>query len=96
MEISVTVRHTSVPEDIKERARELVEKLARRAYRPQNAKIVLYHEHDRCVAELKMRLAGGQMIVASAEAGEFRTALDRMMDKASAQLDKTAKVVGRQ
>lgn len=95
MEVSITVRHTSVPEDIKERARELVEKLAKRAHRPQNVKIVLFHEHDRCVAEIKMRLAAGQIVVASAEAGEFRTALDRMIAKASAQLDKTAKVVER-
>jgi ribosomal subunit interface protein len=90
MEISITVRHGSVPDDLKDRGRELVEKLAKRANRPQSADIVLDQQHDKCIAELKLHLPGGQLVVASAEEHDFRSALDRMFDKAVAQLAKTA------
>ncbi len=88
MEVSITVRHTSVSDDIKERARELVDKLMLRAQAPQPAKVVLDQDHDKCLAELKMYIPGGHLVVATAEESDFRTALDRMVDKAAVQLDK--------
>ena len=90
MDISITVRHTSVPDDIKERAHELIEKLSKRATRATSAKVVLDQDHGKCTAELKLHLPGGNIVVASAEAEDFRTALDRMIDKASAQIVKTS------
>jgi ribosomal subunit interface protein len=90
MEISITVRHTSVTDDIKERAHELIEKLSKRAPRAISAKVVLDQDHGKCLAELKLHLPGGHVVVASSEHDDFRTALDRMVDKAAAQLIKTS------
>lgn len=90
MEVSITVRHTSVPRDIKEKAKELVEKLSKKASRPQSAKVILNQEHEKCLAELTMHLPGGHIVVASAEENDFRTALDRMVERAGVQLDKIA------
>jgi ribosomal subunit interface protein len=89
MEISITVRHTTVPRSLKEKARELIEKLANRAHRPHHAAVVFDSDHGRSVVELKLLMPKSQVVVASAEADDFKSALDRVIEKAGNQLDKT-------
>ena len=88
MKMIVTARHCEIPDDLRERARELLEKAARRATRPHRAEVVFDDDHQRKVVELQLYLPRNQVCVATAEAADFRTALDRAVDKLSNQLDK--------
>lgn len=88
MQITITARHCDVPEEIRTRAQEVGEKLARQAHRPQRMEIVFDEDHQRRVVELKMSLPRGQTLIATAEETDFRTALDRAADKLRSQLEK--------
>jgi ribosomal subunit interface protein len=88
MDTSITVRHTNISEEIKSRTHELVAKLASRAHRAQSAQVVFDLQHGRFVVELKLMLARNQVVVATAEESDARTALDRVIDKARNQLEK--------
>jgi len=90
VQTTVTARHCEIPDDVRERALEVADKLARMAHRPQRMEIVFDEDHQRHVAELKMWLPRGQTLVATAEATDFRTALDRAAEKLRTQLEKAA------
>ena len=88
MHTTVTARHCEIPEDLRQRALEFAEKLARIAHRPQRMEIVFDDNHQRRQVELVMSLPRGQTVVASAEATDFRSALDRAVEKLRSQLDR--------
>lgn len=88
MKTTVTARHCEVPEEIRTRAAEVSDKLARLAHRPQRMEIVFDNDHQRRVVELKMSLPRGQTLIATAEEVDFRTALDRAAEKLRSQLEK--------
>ncbi len=88
MKISITVRHTDVPDELKARASELLDKLAKKAHRPQRAKIIFDADHGECIVEIELRLARNQARVAKAAASDFRTALDLVIAKLAHQLDR--------
>lgn len=88
METTITVRHTNIPEDLKERARDLIGRLANRAHRPHGADVVFDVKHQTPTVELKLHLPRSQVVVASADAEDHRTALDRVVDKARSQLER--------
>jgi ribosomal subunit interface protein len=87
---TVTARHCEVPEEIRTRAEEVAEKLAKLAHRPQRMEIVFDDDHQRRVVELRMSLPRGQTLIATAEEVDFRTALDRAAEKLRSQLEKIA------
>jgi ribosomal subunit interface protein len=87
---TVTARHCEVPEEIRTRAEEVGEKLAKLAHRPQRMEIVFDDDHQRRVVELRMSLPRGQTLIAAAEEVDFRTALDRAAEKLRSQLEKMA------
>jgi ribosomal subunit interface protein len=86
---TITARHCEITDEIRTRAEEVAEKLARLAHRPQRMAVVFDQDHQRRVVELKMGLPRGQTLVATAEATDFRTALDRAAEKLRSQLAKT-------
>ncbi len=88
MNVKVTARHCEVDDDVRDRAVEQVRKVARLATRPQRAEIVFDRDHDRNIAELQLYLVGGKVCVSTAEASDFRTAIDRALAKLRNQLDK--------
>ena len=88
MQTKITARRTKVSEAIRERAVELVEKVAKKAHRPKHAAYIFDEEHDQKIVEVQLHLAGGKVKVATAEAENFRTAIDRVIDKLQAQVDK--------
>ena len=89
MKMTVTARHCDIPDDLRDRATELVEKAAKLAARPHRAEIIFDEDHQQKIVELQLYLAGGQVRVCTAEASDFRTALDRALDKLRNQLDKS-------
>ena len=90
MKTTVTARHCVIPEEIRTRAADVADKLARMAHRPQRMEIVFDVDHQRRVVELKMWLPRGQTLVAAGEETDFRTALDRAAEKLRSQLEKNS------
>ncbi len=88
MDVKITARHCEVDDDVRDRAVEQLRKVARVATRPQRAEIVFDRDHDRDIAEFQLHLAGGKVCVSTAEASNFRTAIDRAIAKLRNQLDK--------
>ncbi len=70
-------------------------KVARAAHRPQRAEVVFDTDHGRKVVELHLYLPRGQVKVASAEADDFRSALDSAVAKVRNQLDKNPRRASR-
>jgi len=89
MEIIITARHGEVPEDLRLRAERAVTRLARLAHRPTAANVTFDAEHQRAVAELRLTAARGVLYIATGEAADHRTALDRVASKLRHQLDKS-------
>ncbi len=90
MEVTVTARHCQIDDMLRDRAVELIERTARLAWRPQRAEIVFDNDHKRRIVEFQLYMPRGYVHVASAEAADFRTALDRAAEKLRNQLDKLA------
>ncbi len=88
MQTTVTARHCDIPQDLRARASEVSDRLAKIAHRPQRMEIVFDADHGKQVVELKMWLPRGHTYVATAEATDFRTALDRAAERLRSQLDK--------
>lgn len=88
MRTTVTARHCEIPDDLRERASTLLAKVAKAAHRPQRAEVVFDVDHGHKVVEAQLYLPRGQVKVASAEADDFRSALDRVVEKLRNQLDK--------
>ncbi len=88
MRTTVTARHCEIPDELKAHAETLVLKLAKAAHRPKSADVVFDTDHGQKVVEIQLHLPRGQVRIASAEAEDFRSALDRVVAKMRNQLDK--------
>jgi ribosomal subunit interface protein len=88
MDTVITTRHGEVAEALRLRAERVVERLARLANRPTAAHVTFDVDHQRATAEVRLVAARGAVHVASAEAADHRTALDRVAAKLRRQLDK--------
>jgi ribosomal subunit interface protein len=90
METVITTRHGDIADALRVRASRVVERLARLANRPTVAHVTFDLDHRRATAEVRLVAARGAVHVASAEAPDHRTALDRVAAKLRRQLDKPA------
>ena len=88
MEVLVTARHCNIDDELHDRAVDLIRKAAKLASRPQSAEIIFDDDHNRRIVELQLYLPRGRVHVSSAEAHDFRTALDGAIAKLRNQLDK--------
>lgn len=88
METTITTRHGEIAEALNLRAERVVARLARLADRPTAAHVTFGLDHQRATAEVRLTAARGVVHVASAEAADHRTALDRAAQKLRRQLDK--------
>jgi ribosomal subunit interface protein len=88
VQTTVTARHCEIPEELRTRALDVAGRLARLAYRPQRMELVFDIVHQRKVVEVILSLPRGQRLIASAEETDFRTALDRAVERLRSQLEK--------
>jgi len=88
MDIIITARHGEVPEALRLRAELVLTRLARFAHRPTAANVTFDLAHQQALAELRLTAARGALHVATGEARDHRTALDRAAAKLRRQLDK--------
>jgi len=90
MQTTITVRHCEISDAIRERARTVVQRLGSLAHRPIETAVVFDTDGGRSTAELRLSVARGELLVASGEADDHRTALDRAEEKLRRQLDKAS------
>jgi ribosomal subunit interface protein len=88
METMITTRHGDIPDALRARVSRVVARLAKLANRPTTAHVTFAQEHQQASAEVRLVAARGVVHVASAEARDHRTALDRAVAKLRRQLDK--------
>src|SRR5207248_9334126 len=69
MRITITARHCELPPELRARARALVERLARVAARPPDARVVFVADHGRPAVEVRLTAARGRLTVGAACGG---------------------------
>jgi putative sigma-54 modulation protein len=90
MQTTITARHCEISDTLRERALTVVERLGTLAGRPIEATVVFDVEGLRQTAELRLHVARGEVLVATGEAEDHRTALDRAEDKLRRQVEKAS------
>ncbi|HYT05823.1 MAG TPA: HPF/RaiA family ribosome-associated protein [Gemmatimonadales bacterium] len=88
MRITITARHCEIPDELRGRARTLLERLTKVASRPHDGQVLFGEDHGTPTVEVRLHTARGAVHVASAGGADHRTALDRAVGKVRRQLDK--------
>ena len=91
MQTTITARHCEIPDALRERAAAVVDRLGTFATRPIEATVVFDADGLQRTAEIRLHVARGEVLVASGEADDHRTALDRAERKLRRQVEKTAR-----
>ena len=86
--VTVAVRHCEVGPDLRERAEAIVQRLAGLTPFAREGAVVFDVVPQAGQVEVRLHLAGGKFLVASAEAPEHRTALDQVEDRLRRQLER--------
>src|SRR2546429_1980367 len=76
MRITITARHCEIPDELRARARERLERLARIAPRPHDGRVVFVADHGRPTVEVRLHTARGAVHVGAARGADHPTALD--------------------
>lgn len=92
MQTTITVRHCEIPDALRERAAAVVSRLGNIAPRPIEATVVFDAEGLQRTAEIRLHVARGEVLVASGEAEDHRTALGRAEEKLRRQAEKAARL----
>jgi ribosome-associated translation inhibitor RaiA len=88
MQHQITARHCEVPDELRERAVAVLERLGAQANRPVDGTALFDVDGVSRTVELRMHVSRGDLFVASGEADDHRTALDRAEDKMRRQIEK--------
>ncbi|HXF96558.1 MAG TPA: HPF/RaiA family ribosome-associated protein [Gemmatimonadales bacterium] len=91
MRITITGRHGVVPDELRVRARSLLDRITRVASRPHHGQAIFDADHGRALVELRLHTVRQQVHVATAEGPDHRTALDRAAGRLRRQLDKATR-----
>src|SRR2546430_13958289 len=88
MRITITARHCEIPDELRARARERLERLARTALRPHDGRVVFVADHGRPTVEVRLHTGRGAGHGGAARGGDHRTALDPAVAKGRRPPDK--------
>ncbi|HXH62642.1 MAG TPA: HPF/RaiA family ribosome-associated protein [Gemmatimonadales bacterium] len=88
MRITVIARHCDVADELRDRGRAVLDRLEKRARRAQGAQVIFSEAHGMCRVELRLGDARSGAHLASADAADHRTALDRAAARLRRQFDK--------
>jgi ribosome-associated translation inhibitor RaiA len=90
MRMTITARHCVIPDELRARARELLERLGKVAARPHDGRVIFADDHGEAAVEVRLHTARRTVHVGKALAADHRTALDRAIARVRSQLDKRA------
>ena len=91
MRVTITQRHCEIPDDLRERARDLVARLGKVARRPQTAQVIFSEDHGAAAVELQLHAGRRPLVVATSEGADHRSALNRAAARLRRQLAKKAR-----
>src|SRR5258708_5371189 len=77
MRVTITQRHCAIPDDLRDRARELGVPLVKGARRPQAAQVTFSEDHGAAAGEPRVHAGRGRWLGATAAGADHRRALDR-------------------
>lgn len=86
MRVQIAARHTELPDDVRTRARDLIEKLQRFDADVLSAEVVFDEEKHLKKVEGILSVANSDPVVASGESQEWLNALDQLSDRLGRQL----------
>jgi ribosomal subunit interface protein len=86
LRVQITERHCEVPADTRERAELQVAALQKYDPRASAAEVLFMEERVDRIVEVIVHIDGSERVVARAEDTEFRTALDKVLDRLGRQL----------
>lgn len=90
MQTMITARHCEVSDELRGRAQEVVDRLAAVAQNPIEASVVFDVEAGAQTVELRFNIAAAEVLVASGQAQDHRSALDAAEAKMRKQLTRAA------
>lgn len=88
MQVIVSGRHFDVSDELRGVVESRFGKLTRFEPRISRAEVALLEEKNRCEVEATVSVDGAGLLHARAEAPDFRTAVDRTVDRLERQLKK--------
>ena len=88
MRTTVSARHCTITDDLRERAERIVARMAERTPFGQEATVVFDAESLAHTVEIRFRLSGGEVLVATGEGADHRTALDQAERRLRRQLSR--------
>jgi ribosomal subunit interface protein len=91
MQTTITARHCEISDTLRARAITVVERLGSIAQRPMEITVVFDTDGLQQTAEIRLHVARGEVLVATGEGTDHRTALDRAEEKLRRQVEKAAR-----
>lgn len=88
MRITVTARHCTIEDELRERARAVVARRGERTPFGQGATVVFDLEGLAHTVEIRFRLSGGEVLMATGRGTDHRTALDQAEQRLRRQLSR--------
>lgn len=86
MRVTISARQIELSDALRDRARSIADRLGQLTPFAQDARIVFGQDGAGPSVEVRIRLSGQQVVVASGTGADHRTALDRAEDKLRRQL----------
>lgn len=91
MHTTITARHCEVSDPLRARAMSVVQRLDNLASRGMEMTVVFDTEGLQQTVELRLHLKGGEVLVATGEDVDHRSALDRAEEKLRRQLERASR-----
>jgi ribosomal subunit interface protein len=91
MQTTITARHCEISDTLRSRAMAVVERLGAIAPRPMEITVLFDADGLQQTAEIRLHVARGEVLVASGEGADHRTALDRAEEKIRRQVEKASR-----
>ena len=83
MRVQIAARHCDIPDSVRRRTEEQITRISKYDSRVNGAEVVFTEEKRVRGVEVILSVDGGVPVVAHGEGEEFRTALDKVVDRLS-------------
>jgi ribosomal subunit interface protein len=91
MEVTITTRHCTIPESLRDQADRLLRRFQRLQTRATSAVVCFEGEGFEKSVEARLHIGGGPPVVAHASGPTFRAAFDRAFDRLDRQVKRRRK-----